>query len=70
MIIEAYDENERFYLIDSYDDAVDGLVKDLNFNHDKYDVDIQKRDMIKCKSLAWTVKCHIILKLLFTKNKK
>ena len=48
----------------------DGLVKDLNFNHDKYDVDIQKRDMIKCKSLAWTVKCHIILKLLFTKNKK
>ena len=48
----------------------DGLVKDLNFNHDKYDIDIQKRDMIKYKSLAWTVKCYIILKLLFTKNKK
>ena len=54
MIIEVYDENERFYLIDSYDDTVDGLVKDLNFNHDKYDVDIQKRDMIKCRFLAWT----------------
>ena len=26
-----------------------------------------KRDMIRCRSLAWTVKYHTILKLLFTK---
>ncbi len=29
-----------------------------------------KRGMVKCRSLAWTRKCHTILKLLFTKSKK
>ena len=45
VMIEACDENERFYLIDSYGDTVDGLVKDLNFDHDKYDVDIWYEDV-------------------------
>ena len=34
-----------FYLIDSYGDTVDGLIKDLNFDHDKYDVDIWYEDV-------------------------
>ena len=45
VMIEACDENERFYLIDSYGDTVDGLIKDLNFDHDKYDVDIWYEDV-------------------------
>ena len=45
VMIEACDENERFYLIDSYGDTVDGLVKNLNFDHDKYDVDIWYEDV-------------------------
>ena len=45
VMIEACDENERFYLIDSYGDTVDGLVKDLNFDHDKYDVDVWYEDV-------------------------
>ena len=45
VMIEACDENERFYLIDSYGDTVDGLIKDLNFDYDKYDVDIWYEDV-------------------------
>ena len=45
VMIEACDENERFYLIDSYGDTVDGLVKELDFDHDKYDVDIWYEDV-------------------------
>ena len=30
----------------------------------------KKRGMVKCRSLAWTRKCHTILKLLFTKSRK
>ena len=45
VMIEACDENEIFYLIDSYGDTVDGLIKDLNFDHDKYDVDIWYEDV-------------------------
>ena len=45
IMIEACDENERFYLIDSYGDTVDGLIKDLNFDYDKYDVDIWYEDV-------------------------
>ena len=45
VMIEVCDENERFYLIDSYGDTVDGLIKDLNFDHDKYDVDIWYEDV-------------------------
>ena len=45
VMIEACDENERFYLIDSYGDTVDGLIKALNFDHDKYDVDIWYEDV-------------------------
>ena len=44
VMIEACDENGRFYLIDSYGDTVDGLVKELDFDHDKYDVDIWYED--------------------------
>ena len=29
-----------------------------------------KRDMIRYRSLAWTIKCHTVLKLLFTKSRK
>ena len=45
VMIEACDENERFYLIDSYGDTVDGLVKELDFDRDKYDVDIWYEDV-------------------------
>ena len=45
VMIEACDKNERFYLIDSYGDTVDGLIKDLNFDYDKYDVDIWYEDV-------------------------
>ena len=45
VMIEACDKNERFYLIDSYGDTVDGLVKELDFDHDKYDVDIWYEDV-------------------------
>ena len=45
VMIEACDENERFYLIDSYGDTVDGLVKELDFDYDKYDVDIWYEDV-------------------------
>ena len=45
VIIEACDENERFYLIDSYGDTVDGLVKELDFDHEKYDVEIWYEDV-------------------------
>ena len=45
VMIETCDKNGRFYLIDSYGDTVDGLVKDLNFDHDKYDVDIWYEDV-------------------------
>ena len=45
VMIEACDENERFYLIDSYGDTVDGLVKELDFDHDKDDVDIWYEDV-------------------------
>ena len=45
VMIEACDENERFYLINSYGDTVDGLVKELDFDHDKYDVDIWYEDV-------------------------
>ena len=45
VMIEACDENERFYLIDSYGDTVDGLIKELDFDHDKYDVDIWYEDV-------------------------
>ena len=48
VMIEACDENERFYLIDSYGDTVDGLVKELDFDHDKYDVDIWYEDVFYC----------------------
>ena len=45
VMIEACDENERFYLIDSYGDTVDGLVKELDFDHEKYDVEIWYEDV-------------------------
>ena len=45
VMIEACDKNGRFYLIDSFDDTVDGLVKELNFDHNKYDVDIWYEDV-------------------------
>lgn len=45
VMIEACDKNGRFYLIDSYGDTVDGLVKELDFDHDKYDVDIWYEDV-------------------------
>ena len=45
VMIETCDKNGRFYLIDSFDDTVDGLVKDLNFDRDKYDVDIWYEDV-------------------------
>ena len=45
VMIETCDKNGRFYLIDSYGDTVDGLIKDLNFDHDKYDVDIWYEDV-------------------------
>ena len=45
VMIEACDKNERFYLIDSFGDTVDGLVKELDFDHDKYDVDIWYEDV-------------------------
>ena len=34
-----------FYLIDSYGDTVDSLVKELDFDYDKYDVDIWYEDV-------------------------
>ena len=45
VMIETCDKNGRFYLIDSYGDTVDGLVKELDFDHDKYDVDIWYEDV-------------------------
>ena len=45
VMIEACDENERFYLIDSYGDTVDGLVKELDFDREKYDVEIWYEDV-------------------------
>ena len=45
VMIETCDKNGRFYLIDSFDDTVDGLVKELDFDHDKYDVDIWYEDV-------------------------